>query len=236
MFTFDSKVRYSEIDENKHLSLQNLLNYFQDCSVFHSHSLGRGMNALEDYHYAWVLSSWQVCINRLPQIGEEIQTSTWPYEFRGFYGGRNFQMKTKAGELLAYANSLWTFLDMEKGLPVKIIPEEASAYPLEPKMEMDYAPRKIALPKDLETVEQFTIKRHHLDTNHHVNNARYIQFAMNCIPKDVIIKQLRAEYKMQAMLGDTVISKVAYGDDKYTVVLCNEADKIYAIAEFLMEI
>ena len=59
---------------------------------------------------------------------------------------------------------------------------------------------------------------------------------MNCIPKDVIIKQLRAEYKMQAMLGDTVISKVAYGDDKYTVVLCNEADKIYAIAEFLMEI
>ena len=232
MFTFDSKVRYSEIDESKKLTVQNLLNYFQDCRVFHSNSLGRGMEALEGYHYAWVLSSWQVCINRLPKIGEDIQTSTWPYEFKGFYGGRNFQMTKKDGEMLAYANSLWTFLDMEKGLPVKVIPEEANAYLLEPKMDMEYAPRKIPVPKDLEVLETFTIKRHHLDTNHHVNNARYIQFALDCVPKDLQIKQLRAEYKKQAVLDNTMVSKVSHCDDKYTVVLCDENDKIYATVEF----
>ena len=46
MYTFDSRVRYSEIGEDKKLTLYSLLNYFQDCTTFHSESLGRGMEVL----------------------------------------------------------------------------------------------------------------------------------------------------------------------------------------------
>ena len=34
MYTFDSRVRYSEIGEDKKLTLNSLLNYFQDCTTF----------------------------------------------------------------------------------------------------------------------------------------------------------------------------------------------------------
>ena len=55
-------------------------------------------------------------------------------------------MKTEQGEVLAYANSVWSFLDLEKGIPCRVPAEETDAYPVEEKLDMNYAPRKIAIP------------------------------------------------------------------------------------------
>lgn len=100
MYTFDSRIRYSEIGEDKRLTLEGLLNYFQDCSTFQSQDIGRGVEVLETNHVAWVLSFYQVCINRLPKLGETVCTGTKAYEFRSFLGGRNFQMTARDGEVL----------------------------------------------------------------------------------------------------------------------------------------
>ena len=107
-YSFSGRVRYSETGENGLLTLPGILNYFQDCSTFHSEEIGNGMKILKEKNKFWVLSAWQVVVNRYPALGEEVVTSTWPYSFRGFMGQRNFTMDTKEGERLAYAN---TFLD-----------------------------------------------------------------------------------------------------------------------------
>ena len=74
-FSFDSRIRYSEVDSSCRLSLTGLTNYFQDCSVFHSQSHDVGIRFLADNHIAWVLSSWQICINRLPLLNEQVKIS-----------------------------------------------------------------------------------------------------------------------------------------------------------------
>lgn len=232
MYTFDSRVRYSEIGEDKKLTLNSLLNYFQDCTTFHSESVGRGMEVLEKAGYAWVLVSWQVCVNRYPKMGENIRVCTWPYGFRGFCGERNFQLLTDQGEVLAYANSVWTFLNVKTGMPAKILPEEGAAYESEKKLDMEYAPRKIVVPKTADTMDSFTVKQHHLDTNHHVNNAQYVRMAQDYIPVDYEIHQMRAEYKKQALLDDVIIPKATKTDEIYTVALCDSDGKPYAVVEF----
>ena len=40
MYTFDSRIRYSEVGEDKRLTLISLVDYFQDCSTFQSEDLG----------------------------------------------------------------------------------------------------------------------------------------------------------------------------------------------------
>ena len=45
---FESKVRYSEVGEDTRMTLYSVLNYFQDCSVFHSESVGRGTAVQEE--------------------------------------------------------------------------------------------------------------------------------------------------------------------------------------------
>lgn len=47
-YSFDSRIRYSEIGEDGRLTLHGILNYFQDCSIFHSELVGRGLDNLED--------------------------------------------------------------------------------------------------------------------------------------------------------------------------------------------
>ena len=57
MYSFDSRVRYSEVDENRRITLLSILNYFQDCSSFHSEKIGVGIDYLNKRQCAWVLSS-----------------------------------------------------------------------------------------------------------------------------------------------------------------------------------
>ena len=42
-YEFTSRIRYSETDTNGNLSLEALMNYFQDASTFQSEELGVGL-------------------------------------------------------------------------------------------------------------------------------------------------------------------------------------------------
>lgn len=237
-YSFSGRIRYSEIGENGLLTLPGILNYFQDCSTFQSEEVGLGMKVLKERKRFWVLSAWQVVVNRYPELGEKIQTSTWAYDFRSFMGMRNFTMDTDSGERLAYANTFWTYINAENGLPVKLLPEDTKGYEtedgtMEAKLEMDYAPRKIRLPKEYQEEESFVIQKHHLDTNHHVNNCQYVRMAMDYLPENYQICQMRAEYKQQARLHDTVCP-VRASDDKKEIILLNDTKgEPYAVVEFM---
>ena len=52
MYSFDSRVRYSETDETGKLTVLGLINYMQDCSTFHSADVGVGVEVLEARHKA----------------------------------------------------------------------------------------------------------------------------------------------------------------------------------------
>ena len=231
-YRFESRIRYSEIGENGCLTLPGILDYFQDCCTFHSESRGQGMDAVKNRSRAWVLSSWQVVVNRYPRLGESVVTWTAPYDFRGFLGMRNFTMDTEDGERLAYANTIWSNIDTQTGRPEKLTAEDTAGYELSEKLDMEYAPRKIALPEKMTAEETFAIQKHHLDTNHHVNNCQYVRMAADYLPEGFAIHQMRAEYKKQAVLGDVFYPQAGYQNGKLTVVLGNEKGIPYAVVEF----
>lgn len=195
MYSFESRIRYSEIDNRGTLSPEALMNYFQDCSTFQTQDGVVTMEVMHERNLAWVVSSWQVVINRMPRLGEEVVIGTLPYELKGFIGKRNFFMDTKAGERLAFANSIWSLIDIEKGVPSRITEDILETYPLDPMLEMDYAPRKLPFPKQADENgifcrgEKMQITKHNLDTNQHVNNAQYIIMALEAV-KDLMEKGL----------------------------------------------
>ena len=232
-YQFESRVRYSEVDVWQNMTLNGIINYFQDCTTFHSEDIGLGIEYLKEKHRAWILSSWQIIVDRLPKFGEKITVQTWAYGFKAFYGDRNFALLDAEGKKVAVANSLWVFLDTETGRPVKPDAEELEAYTIEEKLDMEYAARKIAIPKELVEKERFSVLRHQLDTNHHVNNGQYVQMAQEFLPEGFQIRQMRAEYKKAAVLHDVILPMVHIGKGSCTVALCNEERKPYAVIEFL---
>ena len=232
-YSFNSRVRYSETGEDGRLTLPGILNYFQDCCTFHAESIGLGGDVLKARNRAWVLSSWQVVVDEYAKMGTEIKIMTVPYEFKGFMGMRNFVIEDTEGKKLAWANSNWTHLDISTGLPARLTPADTDNYVLGEKMEMDYAPRKIKLPEDMIAQEAFRVQKHHLDTHHHVNNCQYIRMGADYLPEGFVIRQMRAEYKKQALLGDVFYPAVKLEMRKVTVALSTENGEPYAIVEFM---
>ncbi|MDR2546030.1 MAG: acyl-[acyl-carrier-protein] thioesterase [Lachnospiraceae bacterium] len=259
MYTYDSRVRYSELGQDGKLSLFSLLNYFQDCSTFHSEDIGLGIDYLMSKGLVWVMSAWQIVVDRYPALGEELVIGTMPYEFRSVIGYRNFVLKTKAGEQLACANAIYTLLDVEKGRPAKPTPEMLTGYVLEERLPMDYAPRKISIPEESHegtpkggiVLPPIEVIRHHLDTNNHVNNGQYINLALDFLHEKLLsgssIRQLRAEYRKAAVLGDIMYPRMVTfaenneSDDKaneiestdFTIIsLQDEQGNPYCVTEF----
>lgn len=232
MYTFISQIRYSECDSQATLTLAALLNYFQDSSTFQSEILGVGGEYLRENNLVWVLSSWQIVVNRYPRLCEEVETGTFPYAFKGCFGYRNFFMRTASGETLAQANSLWTLLNLEQQTMAHPTEKMKQVYEIEEKLPMEYAARKIAVPQEGVWEEPILVKKHHLDTNNHVNNGQFVDMAMNSLATDFVIGQMRAEYKMQAHLGDELIPYVVRTPELCTVSLQNREGAPYAVVEF----
>lgn len=231
MYSFSTKVRYSEVDASLRLTFPSIINYFQDCSIFHSEDLGIGIHFLQDAHRVWLLNSWQIKIHRFPQFGEELNVNTWPYDFKSMFGYRNFTLTDKEDNLLVAANSIWVFADTDTGRPVKPDPDYAVRYTLDPPLPMETFSRKIEFPANGTSLSPIPVTVSHLDSNRHVNNGQYVAMASALLPH-ADYRNLRVEYKKAAQLGDTIYPRISEQNDVFTVVLAAEDGSPYAVAEF----
>lgn len=232
MYQIDTRVRYSEIGPDKLLTLSGIINYFQDCSTFQSEDICAGLAYLEEQHRAWILNSWQIVIERLPNFGEKLTVGTWAYDFKGTYGYRNFLLLDEKGNPLAYANSIWIYMDTMNLRILRIPPEVALRYPHEEKYPMEYSPRKIHVPETYYTQSPFPVVASNIDTNNHVNNGQYVRMAEIYLPPQFKVHQMRAEYRSSAHLGDMITPKIYQDENLSVVTLCSADDSIYAIIEF----
>ena len=231
MYKMEGRVRYSECATDNKIKIPAIINYFQDCTTENSEKIGVGHDFLVKRKRAWILNSWQVEINRRPTVREEIDVFTWATGFKGVFGPRDFCMKTSEGEELARAHSLWVYIDTESGRPVKPTEDEIAVYEMGEPLSMEEVSRKIKVPEGAIKVDTFPVHKYHIDTNHHVNNSKYVEMACEVLPEDFQVKKLRVEYKKAAVLGDEIRLKHAVEKDRIVAELCDEEDNTYAIVE-----
>lgn len=235
MYTTERKVQFSDCGPDEKLRFSGVLNYFQDCSTAQSESLGVGSDYTKGLGKAWILSAWQVGFCRQPDLGESVKVTTWPSGFQGFYGYRNYTLETLEGEVLAYANSIWVYMDILRKRPCRPTEKELEAYAVSPAYPMEYAPRKIEVPKETIEQEHWRVRRIHLDCNGHMNNVRYLEMALESVPETYDLHQVRIDYRKEAREKDIIVPRIAREEERIIVELCDEAGNIYATIEFTGE-
>ena len=233
VYEMNGNVRYSEVDAKGQMTWLALLSYFQDCSVFQSEQLNMGVQYLAEYHMAWVLSSWQVRVDEMPYLADEIHVQTWAYDFKGFYGYRNFALNNAEGKRLAYANSIWVLVDTESGRPLRVPQDMGDAYGMEEPLELSATERKIRVPENYEEKEPVRVQKYFIDTNYHMNNEKYVMIAQEFVPEHFQIEEIRVEYKKAAVLDDVLYPRVTIEDHEVVTVLADENGKPYAVVKFL---
>ncbi|MDO4523451.1 MAG: thioesterase [Eubacteriales bacterium] len=231
-----SRVRFSEVGEDRMLTVPGIINYFQDCSTFQSEELGNGMELLESRGKAWILACWNLGILRRPGLAEQITVQTWPTGIKGFFAERNFRMLDAQGETLAYANTQWIYLDVKTGHPCRVDEDVMQLYREEEPLPLGKIVRKIMIPEECVEEPHFSVKYGHLDANHHVNNGQYIRMAQDYIPEGFEPCGMHVEYRNAAKLHNEIVPLVKMEQGVCTVSLCDTEKKPYAIVAFYEEL
>lgn len=244
MYSFTSRVRYSEIDETGKLSIPSLVNYLQDCTTFGSEELGLGPAHTAETGLAWLLSAWKIDIAELPSFGDEIRVSTWATGFKGLRASRNFTVCRASDDAAAHplvrADSSWFMFDANKGRPIRIPESESAPYVEDARNDspLDLPPiqRVIRIEGEGQACTPITVTGAHIDTNHHVNNAQYVSLALGVLEEGEVSTPcaLDVHYSRAAKLGDTIYPHLhrespANGSPSTIVTLDDEAGSPYAI-------
>lgn len=235
MYSYDAIVRYSETGGRKKSNMASLANYFQDCAILQSENVGIGLDYLADHHRAWFLISWQIEVDRYPAMGEKIKVRTWAYDFKASLGFRNIDILDENGIRIVKAASIWSYVDTKTLRPARIEDEVSEAYPMEPAIDMEYAPRKIKLFDDHNVVDTRKVMQYQIDSNNHMNNEAYIALAQEYVEDISAIKAVRAEYKMQYVKDDVIVVKRAQKENLLQILLCDEKSVIKCVVQFELE-
>lgn len=180
-----SFVLYSyEVDASQHLSVRALCQFLQEAADQHVNRLGVSMERLGREHLAWVLHRLRVEIDVYPGTGAELLVRTWPTGFDRVSASRDWEVLWE-GRSIARASSDWVMVDVNKRALARI-PEwalelgHAQVAAREPLLALKR--RKLSPVRSPELSSDFVVRRGDLDLVGHVNNVRYVEWALETVP------------------------------------------------------
>lgn len=234
MYELNSRVCASRTDENGVMRLSGALDVIQDCSLLWLESEPSFAKFLAANRLGMFLTSRQADILRLPAYGERIRVQTRIYDCNRYFGFRNTALFGEDGRPCILSWCVGAFVSLETGGMASLPKEEMEKVTLDPKLDMDYLGRKIALPGlPGEELPALPVRRSDIDLNGHMNNAKYIEAALECLPEGAAVRRLRVEYRAPARRGDLLYPRyIQSPEGKRFVLLCDEAKRPYAVTEF----
>ncbi len=232
MYTWNTRVLYSQLAPNGQLSLTALLDLFQDVATLHAEDAGDGLDQRTVSHTAWLLSRWRIRLGQMPTSGAHVQVNTQAYECRKALNRRCFALLDENGAELAVGDSLWTLVNTDTGAPTDAT-QVVVPY-LEPGKghDMSGLPRRLQLPANCTAAEAFPVTDDLLDTNQHVNNVRSVALTLRYVPADFAFSALAVDYSRPLLPGQMVTPLCAHTDRGFHVTLTVEG-QLCVSAEFI---
>lgn len=238
VFTYNYKIKYSDVGPDNSLTLRALVETLQEAAIGHSEQAGYGVNNIEKTHVAWLLLDWKVQILSYPHSNSSITIKTWPRSFDKLYSYRDFEVYDEDYNLIAIASSKWFAIDTENKKIRKLTPEITEAYGDSVTKSVFEEPfkEKMTVPQNLKLNFNYTIQRRDIDTNGHVNNINYINFALETLDEDIFnnttFNNLEIVYKKEIKLKEDINCYYTFDDNKHIITIKNEDNStIHAIVK-----
>lgn len=198
-------IRSYEVNEKLELKINVLAEWFSEIAWEHSKQLNLSFEDLQESDNFWVLISYEIKINKLPNWQDEVKLKTYPSGLNNFYFSREFILTDKNGIFLAGASSSWiilnkttrkivipkgTFFSKYNYISDKVIPEKFN---------------KLIAQKDLKNSIKIKSRYVETDMHHHINNAVYIAWIYEIIRSNCKIKKFRIQYIKELTADENII-------------------------------
>lgn len=195
----NKKIEYQEVDYLSEYKLSYLLSVMADLATTNALEIGMWNDSLKG-KYGWVLSKQTLKLKRPINIEENIDIKTRAKGGSRVLFTRTYDIENQ-GEKIGGVCSLWTLIDMENR---KIIKPQDLGIEIPEIDEFDsYVEKYEPVSRYIETqkVLERQVLYNDVDVNQHMNNAKYIEWALDLLPydihKDYYIEQMSMHFKKE---------------------------------------
>ncbi len=197
-------IGYSDVDKNNRIRLSKILDLLQNTATIHSKSLGFGTSEMMALGLGWLALAWKIKIIKYPEADSYVEVRTWSKASKGLHAYRDYEIVDGDGNVMMLASSSWVLFDLKQQRPIKSLPEMNYGVIDRDALE---EPISRALSEEVNDGEcaEIIVGKRDIDTNGHVNNARYGEFMMEVLPDDLLIHDIEIHYKKQTMLGEKLV-------------------------------
>lgn len=204
------------------LSPGALFSFFEDIAGRHALELGWGRNDLMSKGVFWALSRMVVKVEHLPDTWDDVVIRTWPRGVETIFALRDLEMYDTTGKKLAAASSSWVIVDYntrKAQRPDRALSDLNQRFPEERALDTN-ARRVPPMPAGDHEMTRMKVKLDDIDVNQHVNNARYVHWAVNCHEPEYIVNHtpdtIEVNYIAEGHQNEMINIFTAPGDDART--------------------
>ncbi|MGH4119100.1 acyl-[acyl-carrier-protein] thioesterase [Clostridium sp.] len=201
-------VHYYEVDIHKKVLITSIIDYLGDMAMYQSAILGVGVDYLKENKMAWVLYKWDIEMESYPLLNETIKVKTFAHSFRKFYAYRKYEIIDAGGNKIGYANSVWILINTDRRRPIRITSDMYEAYGIDDSNNDALNIQDIQKINTVHEEKRFNVRYSDIDTNKHVNNVKYVAWALETVPKDIVLnyelKNIRVTYIKETTYGETI--------------------------------
>ena len=201
-----------EADANQLMRPTAMLDLMQEAANVNASALGFGYDEMINSNMAWVLSRIHVKFIDTPKWRQEVNLKTWHKGVAKLFYLRDFILYDKEYNTMALATTSWLIIDLNTRRLVRNSDLALSDTAMD---AIETPADKVVIPVDIEPelVRKHPITWSEIDTNGHVNNVKYVVWAIDAVKAEDIkerpLKELLINYDAEVMPGDIVkISRV----------------------------
>jgi medium-chain acyl-[acyl-carrier-protein] hydrolase len=201
-------VHYYEIDAKKRALISTIMNYLMDICSVQSDSHGVGVDYLIDNNKGWILTQWNIKLNRYPVYGEEVKVSTRANSFYKYYAYRTNYIEDSSSNLIVDGRSIWLLVDTNKRRPIKVSDDMYQAYNISKDETERFTHTSLKPLESWDNEKVFDVRYSDIDTNQHVNNVKYVSWIIESIPLDIALDyemcEITVVYKKETYYGHKI--------------------------------
>lgn len=208
--SFEKKyeIHYYEVDSKLRCKLSSIIDFICDVGTQQSEHFGGGIEYCTKNNCAWVFYKYDISVHRYPMFGETISITTQPVGFKKFYGLRKYIIKDVENNIIGEASALFFLINIQKRRPMRIQKEQYDIYGVDGDINYDISMDKIERIDDEQYHKEFNIRYSDIDSNNHVNNVKYVEWAIEAVPLEVvnnyILKRIKVNFEKETIYGDKI--------------------------------
>lgn len=232
------RVACYESDSTEKMLPTTAMNYFQEASTNQGNQLGLGGDYLKANNLAWFLVKYVIQFNDYPRYQDEVTVTTRATGMDKFCATRRFTIEDASGAEGVIADTQWLLInrDTEKMERIDEHPE-MDAYQCFEKGQPIF--KKIAKINQINLEKSFSVRFLDIDFNKHVNHVKYLAWAIEVLPLEVVktkqLSEAKMVYKAQCFYGDQIRALgQQLEENHYRIEIVNQDNTVLCQLELML--